>query len=57
MKIFSDECTMSELVRDLSNVVYRRFTYVKKSVTGKYSYVYGPSGESVTNEEEVWSIL
>ena len=44
-------------MRALSNVVYRRFTYVKKSVTGKHSYVYGPTGESVSNEEEVWTIL
>ena len=29
----------------------------KQSITGKHSYVYGPTGESVTNEEEVWSIL
>ena len=46
---------MSELVRALSNVLYRRFTYIKKSsVAGKHSYVYGPTGES---EDEVWTIL
>ena len=57
MQIFSDKCTMSELLRALSNVVFRRFTFIKKSETGKHSHVYGPTGESVTNEEEVWSIL
>ena len=48
---------MSELVRALSNVVYKRFTYKKQSITGNHFYIYGPTGESVPNEEEVWSIL
>ena len=48
---------MSELVKALSNFVYKRFTIKKKAITGNHFYIYGPTGESVPNEEEVWSIL
>ena len=48
---------MSELVKALSNFVYKRFTIKKKAITGNHFYIYGPTGESVPNNEEVWSVL
>jgi hypothetical protein len=48
---------MSDLRKVLSNFVYRRRTFTKHSIIGKPSFIYGPTEQSVTEKEELLSIV